>query len=85
MFNQVTDNDGMINDLFTQKMLETVPVDGEWKPVEVDERVMQHIRFEEVFIVDYSKLCPSLPKRFYKNMVPGVSITMCECCCKFFG
>ena len=49
-------------------MLETVPVDGEWKPVEVDERVMQHIRFEEVFIVDYSKLCPSLPKRFYKNM-----------------
>jgi len=66
-------------------MLETVPVDGEYKPIEVDERVMQHIRFEEVFIVDYSKLCPSLPKRFYKNMVPGVSITMCECCCKFFG
>lgn len=28
------------------------------KPVEVDERVLQHLRYEEVFIVDYSKLCP---------------------------
>ena len=42
------------------------------------------MRFEEVFIVDYSKFCPSLPRKYYKNMVPDVSITMCECCCKFF-
>lgn len=54
------------------------------KPVEVDETVLQHMRYEEVFIVDYSKLCPSMPHRFYKNMVPDVPITMCENCCKFF-
>lgn len=54
------------------------------KPVEVDERVLQHLRYEEVFIVDYGKLCPSMPKKYYRNMVPDVSITLCECCCKFF-
>ena len=26
------------------------------KPVEVDERIMMHMRFEEIFIVDYSKI-----------------------------
>jgi intraflagellar transport protein 122 len=54
------------------------------KPVEVDERVLQNMRYEEVFIVDYSKFCPKKQRKFYKNMVPDVSITMCECCCKFF-
>lgn len=77
----------MDNDLFTQKMLEqleTVANPETCKPVEVDERVLQHMRFEEVYIVDYSKLCPTLPKRYYRNMVPDVSITLCEQCCKFF-
>ena len=27
---------------------------------------------------------PNLPKRYYKNMVPDVAITMCENCCRFF-
>ena len=54
------------------------------KPVEVDERVMQNMRYEEGFVVDYSKLCPSKGRKYYKNMVPDVSITMCEQCCKFF-
>jgi len=54
------------------------------KPVEVDERVLQNMRLEEVYIVDYSKLCPNMPRKFYKNMVPDVSITMCENCCKCF-
>lgn len=25
-----------------------------------------------------------MPKKYYRNMVPDVSITLCECCCKFF-
>ena len=77
----------MDNDLFTQKMLEQLESQvnpDTIKPVEVNERVLQHMRFEEVFIVDYSKFCPSLPRKYYKSMVPDVSITMCECCCKFF-
>lgn len=85
-FNNNQDED-MDNDLFTQKMLEQLEtqVNPEAsKPVEVDERVLQHLRYEEVFIVDYGKLCPSMPKKYYRNMVPDVSITLCECCCKFF-
>jgi len=55
------------------------------KPVEVDERVLMHMRLEEVFVVDYTKYCAKMPCRYFKNMVPYVSITMCEHCCKFFG
>lgn len=46
--------------------------------------MLQHMRFEEVFIVDYTKLCPAMPKKYFRNMVPDVSITLCENCCKFF-
>ena len=84
-FNQQEDDPA--NDLFTQKMLEQLETQvnpDTPRPVEVDERVLQHMRYEEVFIVDYSKLCPNMPRRYFKNMVPDVSITMCECCCKFF-
>ena len=75
------------NDLFTQKMLEQLETQvnpSSQNPVEVDERVLQHMRFEEVFIVDFTSLCPKMPRRYFKNMLPDVSITMCECCCKFF-
>lgn len=54
------------------------------KPVEVDERVMMNMRYEEIYIVDFSKFCPKIPRRYFKNMVPDVSITMCENCCNFF-
>mmetsp|Transcript_17875 Transcript_17875/g.30373 ORF Transcript_17875/g.30373 Transcript_17875/m.30373 type:complete len:257 (-) Transcript_17875:23-793(-) len=79
--------DDMDNDLFTQKMLEQLETQlspESNKPVEVDERVLQHLRFEEVFVVDYTRYCKQLPRKYYKNMLPDVSITMCECCCKFF-
>lgn len=42
------------------------------------------MRYEEVFIVDYTKFCPKMPRRYFKNMIPDVPITMCENCCKFF-
>lgn len=73
--------------MFAQRMLEQLENQvnpDNHKPVEVDERVLQHMRYEEVFIVDYTKFCPTKARRFFKNMVPDVSITMCECCCKCF-
>jgi hypothetical protein len=42
------------------------------------------MRFEECFIQDMTHFCPKLPKRYFKNMVPDVAITMCEHCCSFF-
>ena len=54
-------NDDLENDLFTQKMLEWLETQvspDQYRPVEVDERILKSMRYEEVFIVDYSQLCP---------------------------
>lgn len=74
-------------DLFTMMMLEQLEaqINPETvKPVEVNEKCLTHMRYEEVFIVDYTKFCPNMPRRYYKNMIPDVPITMCDNCCKFF-
>lgn len=84
-FNQGDDYDQ--NELFDQKMLEwleTQVADDSYKPVEVDEQILTSMRYEDVFIVDYSHLCPKMPKKFYKSMVPDIAITLCPNCCQFF-
>lgn len=84
---QFGQNDDLENDLFTNRMLEWLESQvnpDQYKPVEVDERILKSMRFEEIFIVDYSQLCPQWPKKYYKNMVPDVAITNCDKCCKFF-
>mmetsp|Transcript_42469 Transcript_42469/g.56026 ORF Transcript_42469/g.56026 Transcript_42469/m.56026 type:complete len:85 (+) Transcript_42469:3463-3717(+) len=45
---------------------------------------MRSMRFEEVFIQDMSHFNSTMPKRYFKNMVPDVAINMCENCCRFF-
>lgn len=77
-------DEGVENDAFAQKMLEQPHVTSDARPVEIDEKTLQSMRYEEVFVVDYTSLCPKMPRRYFKNMVPDVSITKCECCCKFF-
>jgi len=77
----------MATDLFTQKMLEqpeTMADPESTRPVEVDERVLINMRYEEVFVIDYTPFCKTMGKRYFKNMVPDVSITLCNNCCKFF-
>ena len=37
-----------------------------------------------MFVVDLSHLCPSYPRRYYKNMQTDIAVTMCERCCQFF-
>ena len=64
--------------------LETQVSADSYKPVEVDERILKSMRYEEVFIIDYTYLCPTQPRKYFKNMVPDVSITICDKCCKFF-
>ena len=46
--------------------------------------MLKSVRFEHVYIQDYSHFNPSYPKRYFKNIVPDVAISMCENCCKFF-
>jgi hypothetical protein len=60
-------NDDLENDIFTKKMLEwleTQVSSDQYKPVELDYRILKNMRFEKVFIVDYSQLCPQLPRKY---------------------
>lgn len=80
-------DDSLENDLFAQRMLEFIDQQHspeQYRPVPVNENIMKSMRFEEVLIVDMGHLCPSYPKRFFKNMVPDVAIFKCEHCNKFF-
>lgn len=84
-FNQNDDYDQ--NELFDQKMLEwleTQVAEDSYKPVEVDEQILTSMRYEDVFVIDYSHMCNKWPRRYFKSMVPDVAITMCENCCQFF-
>jgi hypothetical protein len=48
------------NDKFTQRMMEWLEMQvtaDNYKPVEVDEQVLQSIKYEEVYIADLSHIC----------------------------
>lgn len=64
--------------------LESQVTPENYKPVECDENVLRSMRFEEVYIVDYTSINPNMPRKFYKNMMPDIAITSCEKCQKFF-
>ena len=83
----MNNDEGLENDLFAQCLLENTEhqaTPNSYKPVCVGQDVLQHMRFEEVFVMDMSHFSPNLPKRYFKNMVPDVAIYMCENCCRFF-
>jgi phage FluMu protein Com len=60
-------------------------VPDNYRPVEVNENVLKHMRHEEVFVVDMTHIQPQYPLRYFKNMVPDVAIFKCEKCNKFFN
>lgn len=85
VFNQA-DQDYDQNELFDQKMLEwleTQVAEESYKPVEVDEQILVSMRYEDVFVVDYTHMCSKMPRKYFKSMVPDVAITMCSHCCQF--
>jgi len=60
--------------------LESQVAPENYKPVECEEHVLRSMRFEEVFIVDYTTINPSMPRKYFKNMMPDVAITNCDKC-----
>ena len=80
-FDQDTD------DIFVQKVMEWVELQvgqEEYQPVVLDEICLGAIPPEEVFIFDMSSVCPSLPKKFYRLMMPELDVVMCKACGHFF-
>lgn len=76
----------MANDLFLQKINDTPELSGpeNYKPVEVDSRLLESMKFEEVFVEDLTAYCPTYQRQYYKNMVPEIPLTKCEKCSKIF-
>mmetsp|Transcript_40077 Transcript_40077/g.89958 ORF Transcript_40077/g.89958 Transcript_40077/m.89958 type:complete len:1284 (-) Transcript_40077:23-3874(-) len=75
------------SDLFVQKMLDAASyiVPGEpYQPVRVDTDTLLELRAEEVYVVDFSKFSPLLAVKFYRSMIPELSIALCADCCHFF-
>eukprot|EP00357_Protocruzia_adherens_P030527 CAMPEP_0114984012 /NCGR_PEP_ID=MMETSP0216-20121206/7032_1 /TAXON_ID=223996 /ORGANISM="Protocruzia adherens, Strain Boccale" /LENGTH=1227 /DNA_ID=CAMNT_0002346085 /DNA_START=54 /DNA_END=3737 /DNA_ORIENTATION=- len=78
--------DDLENNIFMDKMMEFCDqnVANDYRPVPVDQRILASLKEEDVFIVDNSEICPSMPKQFFKNMVPDFPIHMSPQGKKFF-
>lgn len=50
----------------------------------LDKDLLKSLELEEVFIVDFTKYCPTMDIKYYKTMVTDIPITNCQDCGKFF-
>lgn len=66
----------METDVFTMKLLDNIDhmTQSKYQPLEIDESILSNMRYEEIYIQDYSHLNPKYPKRYFKNLVPDVAI-----------
>ena len=75
------------NDVFMNKVAEWADMQmtgEEYRPVAVDEETLISMRYEDVYILDLTKYCPTLPRKYYKNAIPDVEITGCPHCGHFY-
>ncbi|KAK4469081.1 hypothetical protein MN116_006670 [Schistosoma mekongi] len=72
---------GMLSqDPFMAKLLNSDLISEAYSPVQLDIATLKAISFNEVIIIHNSPLKP----RFYKSILPDVSITQCSICHKLF-
>lgn len=64
--------------------IETQVSADSYRPIVVDRAILWSLRQEEIFIVDYSSHCRGFPRKYFKNMIPEVSIVKCNKTQKFF-
>ena len=56
----------------------------DYQPVILDETCLGAIPPQEVFVFDMSSVCESLPKKYYRLMIPELDLVMCKACGHFF-
>lgn len=81
------EHDQESDDIFVQKVMEWVELQvgqEDYQPVVMDEVCLGAIPPQEVFIMDLTAKCPSLPKKYYRLMIPELDIIMCKACGHFF-
>jgi len=74
------------NDLFLQKINDSPELTGaeNYKPVECETKLLESMKFEEVFVEDLTSYCPGYQRHYFKNMVPEIPLTKCEKCSNIF-
>lgn len=75
------------DDIFIQKVMEWVELQSgqeDYQPVVVDEACLGAIPPQEVFIVDLTEKCKTMPKKYYRIMIPELDIHLCKGCGHFF-
>lgn len=72
--------------MFSQKINEHSELAGaeNYSPVVLDEKILQSLKLEDVFVEDLTKYCRKFPRRYYKNVVPDIPLIQCESCSKIF-
>jgi len=72
--------------MFSQKINEHSEFAGaeNYTPIGLDEKILQSLNLEEVFVEDLTKYCRKFPRRYYKNVVPDIPLIQCESCSKIF-
>ena len=81
------ENDQDTDDIFVQKIMEWVELQAgqeEYQPVVLDEVCLGAIPPQEVFVLDLSAKCSTLPKKYYRLMIPELDVIMCKACGHFF-
>ncbi|KAH8859092.1 Intraflagellar transport protein 122 like [Schistosoma japonicum] len=74
------ENSMLSQDPFMAKLLNSDLISEAYSPVQLDIATLKAISFNEVIIINNSPLKP----RFYKSILPDVSITQCSVCHKLF-
>jgi intraflagellar transport protein 122 len=71
------------NDAFHQQLLNgEASMGGRLPPICVDSECVRAMPRPEVFV--RKSMCPALPARYFRNVIPEVPISMCPSCCHFF-
>ena len=72
--------------MFSQKINETPELVGpeNYKAVDVNDKILQSMKLEEVFVEDLTEYSKKFPRKYYKNMVPDIPLIECEKCSKIF-
>eukprot|EP00828_Plagiopyla_frontata_P043467 TRINITY_DN678_c0_g1_i2.p1 TRINITY_DN678_c0_g1~~TRINITY_DN678_c0_g1_i2.p1 ORF type:complete len:953 (-),score=153.20 TRINITY_DN678_c0_g1_i2:31-2889(-) len=86
-FNQKQFDDDIESTPFFMKMNEVCEqqvANEDYIPIVLDEDIIKTLNPEEVFAVDYTKYCQTMPIKYYKTMVPEIAVEVCKKCCRFF-
>ena len=71
------DNDDAGEDPFTSKLMSFEQGGGDYQPVVIGRNTLKKLSRTTVFVKQFS---PPLRFKYFRNLIPEISITMCKSC-----